>query len=114
MHLYKQGKRWNDWNGNARFRSICSKVQESAVTSPDGFDEILEYLNIKCPDIGDKITVREVKDYVRHDTPYWRDTDRIVKSFGSVIYTFGFERVKMKSNGNSTWGYRRVKAKTDE
>lgn len=113
MQLYKQGRRWNDWTGNDHVRSICAKVQESASTLPDGFEEIIEFLDIKCPEIGDKIPVKEVKDCI-WNTPYYRDTNRIVKNFGSASHTYGFERRKIWVQGSAVWGYVRIRSRNGQ
>jgi len=114
LHLYNQGKRWNTWINDDRTRALCAKVQESATVLPPGFDEVLDYLNVKCPKVGDSVAIRDVKDYLRSETPYYHDVDKIINRFSGVIYSFGFERARVKKNGEVIRAYRRTESRSDE
>lgn len=111
LHLYKQGERWDSRIYDPEIAPIIREVQVSATQNYAGHDEILNFLNTECPNIGDWVTLDQVRECLRQSTMYYGATDieKIILRVSRSIGTFGFKNDRIKRDGIVKRGYRRIR-----
>lgn len=65
LRLYENGERWDTaLKKNSDLKRIVKLVQKQTTTVPIPVMEIADYVSASIPEIGDKITANEVRDYI--------------------------------------------------
>lgn len=113
MQLFKNGMRWNTDLFKPDRLDVIREVQYSATESYSGRDDIMQYLDMYHPNIGDEVTNLEIREYLdSHAQYYGKDLDSIMLRFGRTAASYGFQYVtvtKRKEDRRSARKYRRVR-----
>lgn len=108
--LYEKGIRWDDDLLDETMQDIFRSVQETATLLPSPFDEIQIYLNSEYPNVGDRISNTQLREYLSNLGWYGKDADKILTKLSKHYCAgFGFKSINATYiDGVLSRGYERI------
>ena len=89
---YLSGERWYNYIDD-ELQTIANVIRESVTKEIDGLNEIMDFVDEKCPIIGDFVTRDEIKEYLRKNTILdWQKIDKAIRLFGKSCDIRGFRQ----------------------
>lgn len=111
LHLFKKGARWDSEIYKPDMADIIREVQGSATQDYVGHEEVMNFLNAECPNVGDYVTVDDVRSLLRGSSQYFSatDIDKIIQKVSKSIDTFGFKNDRVKRDKVVKRVYKRIR-----
>lgn len=110
--MYQDGIRWNDDLEDESMIRIFRKMQDQVTSLIPPFDELRDFLNQNYPNVGDRISNQDLREFLQSQGWYGRDAENKIRDFSrNYASGFGFRSLKATMiDGIKSRGFERMRS----